>query len=202
LPALRHIDYGYATTSHSSQGATIDRVLVNVDTEQSVALVNQQQFYVSISRARVDAQVFTNKKDELAQAVSRAWPKSTALDAVTLSDSAPRLSPQQNRGRQRRVTAQQKGQGERDARQTPPRALITLSPRERPLMSVYGRQPVDAAQLVSHHQINWRRDQQHTGHERTVTRTPDERRSERPASQREEPPTQQPEHRRGIRYRR
>ena len=62
---LRHIEYGYATTSHSSQGATIDRVLVNVDTEQSVALVNQQQFYVSISRAREDAQVFTNKQDRV-----------------------------------------------------------------------------------------------------------------------------------------
>ena len=65
LKDLRHIEYGYATTSHSSQGATIDRVLVNIDTEQSVALVNQQQFYVSLSRARQDARIFTNKREEL-----------------------------------------------------------------------------------------------------------------------------------------
>jgi hypothetical protein len=30
-----HLDYGYAVTSHSSQGATTDRVLVNVDSEQA-----------------------------------------------------------------------------------------------------------------------------------------------------------------------
>ena len=65
LQDLRHIEYGYATTSHSSQGATIDRVLVNIDTEQSVALVNQQQFYVSLSRARHDARIFTNKREDL-----------------------------------------------------------------------------------------------------------------------------------------
>ena len=141
-------------------------------------------------------------KDELAQAVSRSWPKSTALDAVTPSDMAPRLSPKQNRETPRRVTVRQEGQGERRARQTPTRALITLSPSERPLMSVYGRQPVDAAQLVSHHQTDWRRDQQRTVHEHTVTRAPDERRSERPASQREDPPKQQPERSHGIRYRR
>ena len=28
-----HLEYGYAVTSHSSQGATADRVLVHVDTE-------------------------------------------------------------------------------------------------------------------------------------------------------------------------
>src|SRR2546429_3256006 len=30
-----HLDYGYAVTSHSSQGQTADRVLVHVDTEQA-----------------------------------------------------------------------------------------------------------------------------------------------------------------------
>ena len=30
-----HVDYGYAVTSHSSQGATADRVLVRVDTEHA-----------------------------------------------------------------------------------------------------------------------------------------------------------------------
>ncbi|MFZ0394319.1 MAG: hypothetical protein WAL73_10720, partial [Terracidiphilus sp.] len=30
-----HLDYGYAVTSHSSQGQTADRVLIHVDTEQA-----------------------------------------------------------------------------------------------------------------------------------------------------------------------
>ena len=57
----RHVDYGYAVTSHSSQGATADRVLVHVDTEQAHdQLVNSRLAYVSVSRGRFDAQIYTN----------------------------------------------------------------------------------------------------------------------------------------------
>ena len=49
---LRHIDHGYASTSHSAQGATVDRVIVDINTQLSPELVKPQQFYVSISRAR------------------------------------------------------------------------------------------------------------------------------------------------------
>jgi ATP-dependent exoDNAse (exonuclease V) alpha subunit len=49
-----HLDYGYAVTSHSSQGQTADRVLIHVDTEQAgEKLVNQRLAYVSISRGRL-----------------------------------------------------------------------------------------------------------------------------------------------------
>ncbi len=34
VEAHPHLDYGYAVTSHSSQGQTADRVLVHVDTER------------------------------------------------------------------------------------------------------------------------------------------------------------------------
>jgi hypothetical protein len=130
LSELRHIEYGYATTSHSSQGATIDRVLVNVDTEQSVALVNQQQFYVSISRARVDAQVFTNKQDELAQAVSRAWPKSTALDAILPSDGSPRMSPWQEKSAKHRALVRSAAQEQHNTVLSPHPAHVSASHRE------------------------------------------------------------------------
>jgi ATP-dependent exoDNAse (exonuclease V) alpha subunit len=70
-PRLRHVDYGYASTSHSSQGATVDRVIVNIDTTRSVKLVNQRQFYVSISRARHDARIYTDDAQALARAVGR-----------------------------------------------------------------------------------------------------------------------------------
>ena len=59
--ARGHIDHGYTSTSHSAQGATVDRVIVNVDSMRSHKLVNQQQFYVSISRARYNALVFTDE---------------------------------------------------------------------------------------------------------------------------------------------
>jgi conjugative relaxase-like TrwC/TraI family protein len=82
-PRLRHIDYGFASTSHSSQGATVDRVIVNVDTTRSVKLVNQRQFYVSISRARHDARIYTDDANALARAVGREQLKPTALEHLS-----------------------------------------------------------------------------------------------------------------------
>jgi ATP-dependent exoDNAse (exonuclease V) alpha subunit len=58
-----HLDYGYAVTSHSSQGATADRVLVHVDTEQAHdQLVNSRLGYVSVLRGRYDAQIYTKAR--------------------------------------------------------------------------------------------------------------------------------------------
>jgi conjugative relaxase-like TrwC/TraI family protein len=76
---LRHIDHGYASTSHSAQGATVDRVIVNIDTQLSAELVNRKQFYVSISRARNSLAIYTNDQNQLARAVSRSREKSTAI---------------------------------------------------------------------------------------------------------------------------
>lgn len=66
-----HVDYGYAVTSHSSQGQTADRVLVHVDTEQlGEKLVNRRLAYVAVSRGRYDAQVYTNDKTHLTDQLS------------------------------------------------------------------------------------------------------------------------------------
>lgn len=86
------------TTSHSSQGATVDTVLIPIDTEQSAALVNQQQFSVSLSRARVEARIFTDKEERLAQAVSRPWAKSTALDGRVVRTPATTVRVQTTDG--------------------------------------------------------------------------------------------------------
>jgi len=67
-----HLDYGYAVTSHSSQGQTADRVVVHVDTEQAgEKLVNRRLAYVAVSRGRYDAQVYTNDKSQLAGQLAR-----------------------------------------------------------------------------------------------------------------------------------
>src|SRR5205085_1050664 len=48
-----HMDYGYAVTSHSSQGQTADRVLVHVETDRlGEQLVNRRLAYVAVSRGR------------------------------------------------------------------------------------------------------------------------------------------------------
>jgi conjugative relaxase-like TrwC/TraI family protein len=76
-----HLDYGYAVTSHSSQGQTADRVLVHIDTERGgELLVNQRLAYVAVSRGRYDAQIYTNDKVQLAHAISRDVSHSAAIE--------------------------------------------------------------------------------------------------------------------------
>jgi len=75
-----HVDYGYAVTSHSSQGATADRVLVHVDTEQAhEQLINSRLAYVSVSRGRYDAQIYTNDAEKLGIELSRDISKQSAI---------------------------------------------------------------------------------------------------------------------------
>ncbi|HEX2712131.1 MAG TPA: AAA family ATPase, partial [Candidatus Acidoferrales bacterium] len=77
-----HLDYGYAVTSHSSQGQTADRVLVNVDTEQAgEKLVNRRLAYVAVSRGRYDAQIYTNDKTQLVEGLGRDVSHRTATEA-------------------------------------------------------------------------------------------------------------------------
>jgi len=67
-----HLDYGYAVTSHSSQGQTADRVLIHVDTEPGAKdLLNSRMAYVALSRGAHDAQIFTNDVSALGHELSR-----------------------------------------------------------------------------------------------------------------------------------
>jgi len=77
----RHIDHGYAVTSYSSQGQTVNRVLVNADTREPDKLLNQRMAYVATSRARLDARIYTDSDQRLGAALARQVDKSTALEA-------------------------------------------------------------------------------------------------------------------------
>jgi ATP-dependent exoDNAse (exonuclease V) alpha subunit len=92
---LRHADYGYASTSHAAQGATVDRVIVNADSMRNAQLVNRKQFYVSISRARYDAQVYTDDLQALRRAVAREPRKAVALETVNPVRPTTELQQQQ-----------------------------------------------------------------------------------------------------------
>ena len=63
-----------------SQGQTTDRVLRNVNSELGEKLVNERLAYVAVSRARYDAQIYTNDQAELARDLSREYSHSTATD--------------------------------------------------------------------------------------------------------------------------
>jgi conjugative relaxase-like TrwC/TraI family protein len=76
---VRHFDHGYAVTSHSSQGLTADRVLVNVDTHAHPDLINSRFAYVSVSRASHDAHIFTDNAASLGRDLSHNVSKTAAL---------------------------------------------------------------------------------------------------------------------------
>ena len=92
-----HLDYGYAMTSHSSQGQTTDRVLIHVDTELVAKdLLNNRMAYVSVSRGAFDAQLFTNDREKLPTALGHDLSKHSA--------HVPAISPEQTIAPQQEVS--------------------------------------------------------------------------------------------------
>src|ERR1043165_4085560 len=79
---FRHLDHGYAVTSHSSQGLTVDRVLINADTQESLRLLNDRMAYVAVSRAREEALIYTDSTQNLRESLNRATNKEKALEAT------------------------------------------------------------------------------------------------------------------------
>ena len=88
-----HLDYGYAVTSHSSQGQTAQRVLIHVDTEKSELLVNNRFAYVSVSRAQHDAHIYTNDGSKLSRSLSRESSQRTATDMQVQEPAVRTIEP-------------------------------------------------------------------------------------------------------------
>ena len=76
----RHLDHGYAVTSHSSQGLTAERVLVHADTRVHPDLLNSRFAYVSISRASQEAMLFTDDMAKLGPQLGADVSKTSALE--------------------------------------------------------------------------------------------------------------------------
>ena len=100
-----HLDYGYAMTSHSSQGQTADRVLIHVDTELAAKdLLNNRMAYVSVSRGALDARIFTNDRERLPIALVHDISKQTAqgpqnsTDQTIATQQEISKAPQQEQG--------------------------------------------------------------------------------------------------------
>ncbi len=83
-----HLDHGYAVTSHSSQGQTAERVLIHVDTELAAKdLLNSRMAYVAVSRGAEDAQLYTNDRAKLPEALGH--------DVSHESAHTPAIKPEQ-----------------------------------------------------------------------------------------------------------
>ena len=84
---FRHLDHGFAVTSHSSQGLTVDRVLISADTQESFRLLNDRMAYVAVSRARDEALIYTDSTQNLRESLNRATNKEMALEATNSKSS-------------------------------------------------------------------------------------------------------------------
>jgi ATP-dependent exoDNAse (exonuclease V) alpha subunit len=73
-----HLEHAYATTVHSAQGLSTDRMMVDLDTRSLTT--GRDLYYVAISRARYQATIYTNSRSELPAAINREAIKTAALD--------------------------------------------------------------------------------------------------------------------------
>ena len=87
----RHLDHGYAVTSHSSQGLTAERVLVHADTSVHPDLLNSRFGYVSISRASHEATLFTDDMAKLRPQLEADVSKTSALEVGQSTSTAQTL---------------------------------------------------------------------------------------------------------------
>ena len=78
-----HYRHGFVETSFGSQGRTVDRVILGMSAA-STGATNQEQLYVSASRAKDWVRLYTDNKAEIREAVQRSSQKLAALDLVGL----------------------------------------------------------------------------------------------------------------------
>jgi conjugative relaxase-like TrwC/TraI family protein len=81
----RTFTHGYAVTSHAAQGKTVDEVLL-VASSRSLPAINQEQFYVSISRGRERCQIFTDDTELLRSHVTDSSARLAAIEAMPQRD--------------------------------------------------------------------------------------------------------------------
>jgi len=92
----RTFTHGYAVTSHAAQGKTVDEVLV-VASSRSLPAINQEQFYVSISRGRERCQVFTDDAEMLRLHVTHSSARLAAVEAMPQCDFLQTILQRGNR---------------------------------------------------------------------------------------------------------
>jgi hypothetical protein len=82
LADARKVDLAYCVTSHASQGSTVHKAIMHVDSKRSIDLVNDRQWYVSKTRPEWDLRIYTDSVQGMRRAVARTQEKELALDAT------------------------------------------------------------------------------------------------------------------------
>ena len=76
-----HIDHAYCSTSYSSQGKTVDQVLISQPASTFTA-TNSKQFYVSVSRGKEAVTIYTDDREKLLEYASELGDRQSALELV------------------------------------------------------------------------------------------------------------------------
>ena len=110
-----HLTHGYVVTSHASQGATVDKVIIGLSSE-SFPATYQRTAYVAVTRGKEQALIFTDDKEGLLMAMRRP---DEPLSATEVAEAEKRSTPVKAR---RPLSPSLPGQGlgnYRDPRQQP-----------------------------------------------------------------------------------
>jgi ATP-dependent exoDNAse (exonuclease V) alpha subunit len=79
LKDYRHLDYGFAVTSYSSQSLTERRVILHINTDHPAA-VDRRLTFVAFSRGTEALVVYTNDRDELPHVLNRENSHRSAIE--------------------------------------------------------------------------------------------------------------------------
>lgn len=111
-----HWDYGYAMTVHAAQGKTARNVFVHAETHRE-SLLNAEQFYVQLSRAKDGVYLYTDSREGLVKAVEQRTGQKQAAKESRFQPLAPldhlmdklwgRDKPQQEQQNQREAAHRQ-----------------------------------------------------------------------------------------------
>ena len=76
-----HLAHAHCLTSYASQGKTVDHVLIS-QPASTFGATDAKQFYVSVSRARLSAKIYTDDKEALLDSASRFGDRQSAIELV------------------------------------------------------------------------------------------------------------------------
>lgn len=86
---FREFTHGYATTSHASQGKTVDRGILLMG-EHGIVAGNLKQAYVSLSRFRESQAIYTTDAEEARHAFARSGDRKLASEMAPPPKPVPR----------------------------------------------------------------------------------------------------------------
>lgn len=141
-----HLAHGYVSTSHASQGRSVGKVIV-AQSAESFPASSREQFYVSLSRGKRQAVVYTDDKDALLRAVQDSDDRPSATEAMLTPGTAPGIhrtptagiSPLTPEQRRERVRAIQHRHGEERVAQAMKDHQPAHHPRHEPERPAYDR---------------------------------------------------------------